>query len=435
MFRIDILKYSTLSSLAFAIFRTNFLKDSKIPLIHGEMYDFIKESYTGGSVDVYKPKPSSNKKVYRYDVNSLYPYAMKHYPMPVGDPTYFEGDILQNYDPNNKPFGIFEVDVVAPSNIKLPLLQTRMKTKKYHRTVAPLGSWSGVYFSDELYNAAKFGYSYKVKRGYLFEKGYIFTEYVDFLYNLKEQSKKGTPIYIISKLLLNSLYGRLGMNPIAEQHVITTNEKAIKLYSKFNITNILDLKNGKELISFFNLASDENEDSNFNIKETSVAIASAVTASARIHMSIFKANTKLEILYSDTDSIDLEEPLESKYVGTKLGEMKLEHIFDEAIFLGPKMYGGKTSEYEYVKIKGLKNPISFDELKPLLKKGSSLEVEQEKWYSDFSNAQFHIKDELYTLMVTDNKRELLYSDGEISEFIDTKPLLLDNGVLVKQEEN
>lgn len=48
MFRIDILKYSTLSYLAFAIFRTTLLKDSKIPLIHGEMYDFIKESYTGG---------------------------------------------------------------------------------------------------------------------------------------------------------------------------------------------------------------------------------------------------------------------------------------------------------------------------------------------------------------------------------------------------
>jgi hypothetical protein len=101
---------------------------------------------------------------------------MKNYPMPVGSPTYFEGDILQDsdYDPNNKPFGIFEVDVVAPSNIKLPLLQTRIKTKKKdHSTLAPLGSLrrSGLYFSDELYNAAKFGYSYKVKRGYLFEKG------------------------------------------------------------------------------------------------------------------------------------------------------------------------------------------------------------------------------------------------------------------------
>jgi hypothetical protein len=40
------------------------------------------------------------------------------------------------------------------------------------------------------------------------------------------------------------------MSPIAEQHVIVANDKAIELYSKFNIniTNILDLKNGKEFV-------------------------------------------------------------------------------------------------------------------------------------------------------------------------------------------
>ena len=69
-----------------------------------------------------------------------------------------------------------------------------------------------------LYNAAKYGYTFKVKRGYLFNKGDLFSKYVDYLYNLKKSSNKGSPNYIISKLLLNSLYGRLGMNPISEQH-------------------------------------------------------------------------------------------------------------------------------------------------------------------------------------------------------------------------
>jgi hypothetical protein len=31
----------------------------------------------------------------------------------------------------------------------------------------------------------------------------------------------------------------------------------------------------------------------------------------------------------------------------------LEHIFNEAIFVAPKVYGGKTDDYEYVRIKGL----------------------------------------------------------------------------------
>ena len=53
------------------------------------MYEFIKDSYYGGAVDVYKPY---GKNVYRYDVNSLYPYIMKNYPMPVGQPTIVDGD-------------------------------------------------------------------------------------------------------------------------------------------------------------------------------------------------------------------------------------------------------------------------------------------------------------------------------------------------------
>lgn len=125
--------------------------------------------------------------------------------MPTGNPVYFEGNILKNYDYNNKPFGIFEFDVVAPSYIKYPLLQTRIKTDNGYRTIAPIGNWTGVYFSDELYNASKYGYTFSVKRGYLFEKANILYEYVDFLFDLKKNSTKGTPNYTISKLLLNSL--------------------------------------------------------------------------------------------------------------------------------------------------------------------------------------------------------------------------------------
>jgi hypothetical protein len=216
-----------------------------------------------------------------------------------------------------------------------------------------------------------------VKRGYLFEKGDIFKEYVDFLYALKKNSKKGSPNYIISKLLLNSLYGRLGMNPVTEQHLILNKDTAYEMYSKVDITNVLDLKNGKELISFFNPISDL-EDNNFNIKNISIAISSIVTASARIHMSKFKTNKKLTIYYIDTDSIDIDQELDPNFVGEELGQMKLEHVFEDAVFLGPKMYGGINKDYQYVRIKGLKNTINFKKLKPLLKKESKLEIQQEK---------------------------------------------------------
>lgn len=79
MYRVDIHKYPTLPSLAFAIFRSNFMTNVNIPIISGSMFDFFfHKGYTGGStggsVVVYKP---FGKKVFRYDVNSLYPYVMK----------------------------------------------------------------------------------------------------------------------------------------------------------------------------------------------------------------------------------------------------------------------------------------------------------------------------------------------------------------------
>jgi hypothetical protein len=153
-FNITIKNYPTIPSLSFAIYRSNFLDNKKkIPLIHGEMYKFIKQSYTGGSVDVYKPtlindnnqNQNKNKKIFRYDVNSLYPFAMKNFAMPCGEPIYFEGDILLNndlsndYKNNGKPYGIFEVDIIAP-NIKIPLLQTKIKINNGNRTISPTGN-------------------------------------------------------------------------------------------------------------------------------------------------------------------------------------------------------------------------------------------------------------------------------------------------------
>ena len=139
MFEADINKYPTLSSLAFSIYRIKYLNKYKIPCITGELYRNLNKSSTGGSVDVYKP---IGEEINRYDVNSL--------------------------------------------------LQTRVKSKGAGiRTVSPLGEWSGWYLSEELYNAKKQGYEIDIIWGYLFEKEYIFKEYVNDLYKLKKESKRG----------------------------------------------------------------------------------------------------------------------------------------------------------------------------------------------------------------------------------------------------
>ena len=205
-FKLNIVNYPTLPSLAFGLFRTHYLKKDSIHMLSGKLADDIRSGYTGGAVDMYIPNGTN---IHVYDVNSLYPFVMRDKKMPIGTHTYFQGNILK-VDPN--AFGFFYCKIKAPDNLKHPILQTHLKTKNGLRTVAPLGTWEGMYFSEELYNAEKFGYKFDILWGYTFDKDFIFKDYINDLYNLRLSYPKTDTMNMTAKLLLNSLYGRFGMD-------------------------------------------------------------------------------------------------------------------------------------------------------------------------------------------------------------------------------
>lgn len=66
----------------------------------------------------------------------------------------------------------------------------------------------------------------------------------------------------------------------------------------------------------------------------------------------------------------------------ELGKFKLENNYKETLFLAPKVYAGITQDgSEVIKIKGLSHDtidkkVSFDLLKSLMVKGSSMNFEQ-----------------------------------------------------------
>ena len=112
-FKLNIVNYLTLPSLAFNLFLSKYLKKDTIHMLTGETADNIRSSYTGGATDMYLTKPIKGRKVYAYDVNSLYPFVMKTLQFlakrrllryPIGTPTYFQGGILK-IDP--QAFGFF----------------------------------------------------------------------------------------------------------------------------------------------------------------------------------------------------------------------------------------------------------------------------------------------------------------------------------------
>jgi hypothetical protein len=137
LFSKNIHNYPTLPSLAFAIFRSNFMKEENIPQLSGKIAKDIRSGYTGGAVDVYIPQSKPGVIVKGLDVNALYPSQIKIRKMPVGFPTYFLGDI-RAIDPN--AFGFFYCKIKTPEFLEHPILQTHIKQNNITSTIAPLGN-------------------------------------------------------------------------------------------------------------------------------------------------------------------------------------------------------------------------------------------------------------------------------------------------------
>jgi len=427
LFHINIHKYPTLSSLAFAIFRINFLLENTIPQLTGQVAKDIRQGYTGGSVDMYIPENIEGKKVFCYDVNALYPSVMKDWAMPIGKPTLFEGNIRE-INPN--AFGFFYCKITAPNNLLHPILQTHVKTVDGIRTIAPLGTWFDMIFSEEMDNAVKLGYKFEILWGYTFKKNYIFKNYVNILYGLRILHPKPDPLNYITKLLLNSLYGRFGMEDSFADFLILDN----KSYTKFekdpknNLLNVVPLGD-KFLIKHRPLDKDINTflDNATETHNVSIGIAAAITAYARIHMSQFKNNPNFNLFYSDTDSIYIDRPLPDYMISsTILGKMKLEYICNRAIFLAPKVYYLETEDGKVIyKVKGLKHEVdlTLSDFESLLYKDTFIKKVQNVWRKSLNEGHIEILEQLYTLKVTENKRKLIFDEN--NKLIDTLPFIIN----------
>jgi len=231
----------------------------------------------------------------------------------------------------------------------------------------------------------------EILKGYQFEKGDIFSGYVNKMYNLRLQYSKGHAMNLIAKLLLNSLYGKFGMRQEITRVDIfdTTNEESsntlrslmsvagetIHDFIKIDHKNVIVVRD-----TIVSLQYDHEHDFYHGL-DVNIAIASAITAGARVYMSFFKINPKYSLYYSDTDSVVIDQTLPTELVGEGLGLLKLENTIRKAVFLAPKVYGLISEEgVEIIKVKGVTpeaaSTIHISDLEQLLIKDSTKDNSQ-----------------------------------------------------------
>jgi len=405
-FKVDIESVYSTATLSLKIYRTKF-QELPIFILPSKIDNFIRNSYYGGGTDVYK---AYGENLHYYDVNSLYPYAMLN-PMPYNFIKFhnnMDNIKLENF------FGFIEVEVLCPLDMKRPVLPYHMNGK----TIYPVGTWKGIYFSEELKAVVKLGYTFKLIKGYEFSKANLFESYIKHFYEIKKNSS-GVERNM-AKLQLNNLYGyfgrkQVGLTTLNVKNVELTNillTRIVKSLTPINddYTTVLTYSN----INYVMLEKLQNQFQSIGSDQhyimSNVAIASAVTSYARIVMIPYKLDPNT--LYTDTDSIFTKNLIDPTLLGDSLGLMKDElngQTINEAYFLGPKKYGyyiiDKGIKQDFSVFSGVpRNSLTFDEVKTIFNGQTIIKNISNRFFKSFKNLSITIKDTNISIKNTNHKK-------------------------------
>lgn len=312
--------------------KMNYNFNKYFPILHYEIDKDIRQSYKGGFTylnEIYKEKETGAGIV--LDVNSLYPSVMLYEKLPFGDPLYFEGK--------------YEEDLLYPLYIqtlscsfelkenKIPTIQIKnnmcfVPNEYIKSSEGDIVTLTLTNIDLELFLDHYDVYNLKYHSGWKFRaiKG-LFSDYINYWSNKKIQAKKDKngALYRISKLLLNSLYGKFGLNP--------------NVRSKYPV-----LEDG--IVRYKMYPSETREPIYIPVASfiTSYARYKTITTSQTIkEYSINKYGKDLYV-YSDTDSIHCLFPDDSELKDIveiddyKLGAWKLESTFIKGKYLRQKCY-------------------------------------------------------------------------------------------------
>src|SRR5699024_7117160 len=150
-----------------------------------------------------------------YDVNSLYPSAMRGKMFPIGHPTVLTGEDAANFDlfDHTKPY---VVNLTIDFELKpkhLPLIQIRNSSRLVENEY-PAASECAIYISLTVALLPMFAKHYnihvmEVPRVIAFEnKTRILDNYIDYCSHVKDTADNPVD-HLIAELMLNNLYGKM----------------------------------------------------------------------------------------------------------------------------------------------------------------------------------------------------------------------------------
>ena len=328
----------TAPSLAMHYFQRNYLKRTYWT-DHNQDMNF-KLAYYGGRVEAYRLREIPLGDMY-YDINSLYPKAMKEarFPDPekyktLVNPTVAEfRHILSEYEGE-------ALLTVHQANSYIGYLPVRDKDNK---VTFPVGNLTGHWCFPEIRYALSTG---KIEIESVASVTYSpgiespFAGMVDFAYAIKRDNKGFKKE--VFKLLLNSLYGKFGEYHIGNEWYSSTFDRELlaELEKTYGEGKIRWIPLGREGDSGYFSTTDDSQYDRWT-SHTIFSWAAYVTSTARVINAEYQDKIRalgIEIYYTDTDSFLCSGELPSEWINKELGFLKYEPDHSIAYINGNKDY-------------------------------------------------------------------------------------------------
>lgn len=318
---------------------------------HEEYHDFFRQAYYGGRVEILTEQASHLR---YYDINSSYPYAMLA-SMPVGKLVKWEGEPKPWVHANGARIGFARATVHVPYSTYLPILPYRADNGKL---IFPVGNFTGVWPVIELNAAIAEGAKVTWHDSVWIDGAVVFSNMVNefYKYRDKDSDKYDETLAYVSKILLNSLYGKFATKSLREK-IIYINDYDTPPEGSFPA----DPTNPD--CSIYTI--EEEIDAQYIMPQ----ISAHITAIARLHLHRYaKLAMKNGLLcYMDTDAVITTADL-SEHCSSKLGGLKDEgkgELFT-GTFIQPKLYylENESGGEDKVVMKGypVKNKLNFQKL-------------------------------------------------------------------------
>lgn len=281
----------------------------------------IRASYKGGWTylnPIYADKTVSVGRV--YDINSMYPWAMRNCMLPYGNPIGYKGK------PSKKGgYPLYVVQFIATFKLKpkrYPSIQIKGSfTFANNEYIVEAGEPTLLTLTSVDFELFKYTYDYHILEyigGYYFHgKVGLFTEYIDYWYDVKAESKRtgNKGMEFIAKARLNHLYGKFGTRVLAKSKIPYFSED----------DDMVKYKYGEE----------EQRESVY------IPTATFITSYCRDKIIRGADSVYDRFVYADTDSLHLLGDFEATNLEVdefRLGAFKHESTFDRGRFVRQKTY-------------------------------------------------------------------------------------------------